>query len=421
VVFVKGRTPKSPTYAVFRDTFTGPGKLASWLNLNLLGRKTNIQSQGTSVMVATEFPMQLELRFVQDVQPPLETKEDALFLALASPPFGANVLKRLQAGKTPSPNWIRKDGKPADFSQNMPDVERHVILRWAGQPGEEFHWILFPRARGEPAPQIERPAPGVVKVTHPEGTDWIFSAPDRIEWTGGDVAFKGTAGAVRLAKDGGVNLQLLAGAGEVSFQGARIRGVAPIEKALAAGTIKPGLEEMTKPTFAIGDGVLKPGQGGAEHIASEAFNRYAKENVAINGGRGAVRILEGGRIRFSTPDAMLVEMTGGPIGVRGMGPFDLTYAPGGWSGTVDGTRRTLVMSSPDQLTRPMLLLDGQVWASGIPDEPSPWRGRNEPQFGFAAGVESGKQDFKAVEWRWPPLPPIPARAALASMHQQSDP
>jgi hypothetical protein len=74
--------------------------------------------------------------------------------------------------------------------------------------------------------------------------------------------------------------------------------------------------------------------------------------------------------------------------------------------------RTLVMSSPNQLTRPMLLLDGQVWASGIPDEPAPWRGRSEVQFGLAAGVESGKQDLKVVQWQWPAMPPAPARAAL---------
>jgi hypothetical protein len=134
--------------------------------------------------------------------------------------------------------------------------------------------------------------------------------------------------------------------------------------------------------------------------------------VKITGGRGTVRILESGTVRFSTPDATLVEMTCGTIGIRGMGPFDLTYSPTEWSGTVDGTRRTLVMSVPEKLIRPMLLLDGQVWASGIPDEPSPWRGRNEPQFGFAAGVESGKQALKVVEWQWPALPPVPARALL---------
>ena len=99
VVFVKGRTPQSPTYAVFRDTFTGPGQLASWLNLNLLGRKTDIQAHGKNISAATEFPLQLELRFVQDAQPALEMKEDDIFLALAAPPYGAEVLKRLMAGK----------------------------------------------------------------------------------------------------------------------------------------------------------------------------------------------------------------------------------------------------------------------------------------------------------------------------------
>ena len=343
----------------------------------------------------------------------MEMKEDDMFLAVASPPFGADVLKRLMGGKSPSPNWIRKDGKPADFRENLPDSERHVILRLAGKPGEEFHWVLFPRAKDESAPQIERPAPGVVKVTHAEGTDWIFSAPDRVEWSGSGVAFKGTAGAVRVAKDGRVTLQLLAGSGEVSYQGTGIRGGAPLTKDFATGALKPGVETVTPAeVFAVGDEVLKPGQAGTEHIATEAFSHYTKENVTITAGRGAVRILEGGAVRFSAPDATLIEMTCGTIGIRGMGPFDLTYNPTGWSGMVDGTRRTLVMSFPEKLIRPMLLLDGQVWASGIPDEPTPWRGRNEPQFGFAAGVESGKQAFKVVEWQWPALPPVPARASL---------
>jgi hypothetical protein len=413
VVFVKGRTPQSPTYAVFRDTFTGPGKLASWLNLNLLGRKKDIQAHSKNVSVATEFPLQLELRFVQDAQPALEMKEDDIFLALAAPPYGAEVLKRLMAGKEPSPNWVRRDGKPADFAANMPDAERHVILRLAGKPGEEFHWILFPRAKDEPAPRVERPAPGVVQVTHAEGTDWIFTASDRIQWSGGEVAFQGTAGAVRLGKDGRATLQLLAGTGEVSYRGAGIRGTAPLEKTLAAGALKPGIEDA-KPAmkFAISDEVLKPGQAADEHIAAEPFNRYAKDKVTISGGRGAVRMLDGGKVRFSTPDATYVQLTCGSTGIRGMGPFDLTYAPDGWSGTVDGMRRTLVMSPPEKLQRPMVLLDGQVWASGIPDEPSPWRGREEVQFGLAAGVESGRQQFQAVEWQWPPLPPVPARAAL---------
>ena len=164
--------------------------------------------------------------------------------------------------------------------------------------------------------------------------------------------------------------------------------------------------------YAIGEDVLKSAQGGDEHIAAEAPARYAKDRVTITGGRGAVRVLDSGKVRFSTPDAPFVEMTFGTIGVRGMGPFDLTYAPDGWTGTVDGTRRTLVMSCPEKLTRPMLLLDGQVWASGIADEPSPWRGGDEPQFGLAAGVESGKQELKVVQWLWPALPPAPARAAL---------
>ena len=408
VVFVKGRTPQSPTYAVFRDSFTGAGRLAAWWNLNLLGDKANVQAKGKDIAVATEFPLQLDLTFVQDAQPELAMQEDRLALAHTANWNGVDVLKRQMAGKTPSPNWLRKDGKPADFGDNLPDLEKRVILRLAAKPGEELHWVLFPRAKDEAPPAISRPAAGVVKVVHREGTDWIFSAPGRLEWQGEGIAFKGSAGCVRQAADGSVSLQLLAGSGEVSWQGAGITGVAPLEKVLAKDA-KAGIEDAKPAKTSLGEELMKPGQGGAEHLATAAWNDYAKGTVTIRGGRGAVRVLDSGKIRFSAPDATLVEMVCGTQGVRGMGPFDLTVSPQGWSGTVDGVRRTLMLSTPEHLVRPLLLLDGNVWASGIADEPNPWRGRPEVQFSFAAGVEAGAQKLEVVEWRWLPMPPAPAR------------
>ncbi|MCX7935196.1 MAG: hypothetical protein N3A66_08070, partial [Planctomycetota bacterium] len=401
VVFLKGKTPKSPTYAVFRDTFIGEGKLASWWNLNLLGRKTDVQQKGKNISVATEFPLQIELHFVQDAQPELALQEDDLYLALEANWNSRDVLMRQMAGKTPSPNWIRKDGKPVNFTDALPDHERRVIIRLANPAGEEYHWVLFPRAKDEAPAVVERLAPGVVKVAHREGTDWVFIAPDRIEFERDGIAFKGTAGAVRHFSDGTVMVHLLAGAGEVAFNGCGVRGIAPMERSFSAKDSKAGFEEKRLPESDL----LKSGQGGKEHIAGEIYNRYVKDSVKITGGRGAVRILDGGKIRFSAPDAAFVEMSCGKVGIRGMGPFDLTASEDGWTGTVEGVRRTLVMSTPEKLIRPMLLLNGKVWASGIADEPSPWRGRKDLQFSFAAGLDHGKHKLEVVEWRWPPLPP----------------
>jgi hypothetical protein len=251
----------------------------------------------------------------------------------------------------------------------------------------------------------------VVKVVHRDGTDWIFSAPGSLAWQGDDIAFTGSAGCVRQAADGSVTLQLLAGRGEVSWKGVGIAGIAPLERTLAKDATA-GIEAVKPVTSSLGEELMTPGQGGTEHRAVDAWNQYAKDAVTIRGGRGAVRVLDNGAVRFSAPDATLVEMISGTHGVRGMGPFDLTVSATGWSGTVDGTRRTLVLSTPERILRPMLLLDGQVWASGIADEPSPWRGRKDVQFSFAAGVEAGAQKIEVVEWRWPALPPIPARAKL---------
>jgi hypothetical protein len=107
------------------------------------------------------------------------------------------------------------------------------------------------------------------------------------------------------------------------FEGRRL-----LEKALAASALKPGIEDVKSGlTFAISAEALKPGQAADEHIAAEPFNRYAKDKVTISGGRGAVRMLGGGKVRFSTPEVTYMELTCGSIGIRGMGPFDGSGRP----------------------------------------------------------------------------------------------
>ncbi len=49
VVFMVGKTPKSPNYFVFHDTITGTGRLAQWLNFDLLGKKENLEQKGKAI------------------------------------------------------------------------------------------------------------------------------------------------------------------------------------------------------------------------------------------------------------------------------------------------------------------------------------------------------------------------------------
>ena len=123
-------------------------------------------------------------------------------------------------------------------------------------------------------------------------------------------------------------------------------------------------------------------------------------------------IAEDGKIRFVAPAAEYVTLTDGNIGVRGMGPFDLTFTPDGITGTVDGDVRTLVTTWPKNIVRPGYWLDGVRWAPWISDEHSITKGTATPQFSLAFGVSAGKHEIKVAEWEWPAMPTPPARAEL---------
>ena len=88
-----------------------------------------------------------------------------------------------------------------------------------------------------------------------------------------------------------------------------------------------------------------------------------------------------------------------------MGPFDLTYATDGWCGTLDGTRRTLVMSSRRSCCAPWCSSMARSGPQEFRTNQAPSHRRQEVQYGLAAGVESGRQEFQVVKWQGPPLPP----------------
>jgi hypothetical protein len=123
-------------------------------------------------------------------------------------------------------------------------------------------------------------------------------------------------------------------------------------------------------------------------------------------------IAEGGKVRFFAPAPVYVKLTNGNMGVRGMGPFDLTFTPDGIIGKVDGDIRTIVTTWPEKIVRPGYWMDGVRWCAGFADEPSISKGMATPQFSLAIGVSAGKHAVKIAEWEWPAMPTPPARTAL---------
>jgi hypothetical protein len=257
--------------------------------------------------------------------------------------------------------------------------EQHVSLRLQSAPGEGVAWVLYPRGEGEAAPTATPLAPGVTKVVTSEGTNYVFLSTTPIKYAGEGVEFEGSAGAVRVAKDGKATLVLSAGPGKAGYKGAVIESAEPFEKIVAAGQ-----KAETIPASQWSDG---------------------KADQAVT--------VEGDKVRFVESGKKYVELTNGNVGVRGVGPFDLTFTPEGITGEVDGDIRTIVTTWPEKIIRPGYLMDGVRWYAGFSDEHSFIKGTKTPQFAIAMGLSAGKHTVKINEWEWPALPQTPARTELS--------
>ena len=376
IAFLKGATGKSPNYFVIRDSMNGAGKLASWFNLSLLGRTTDVQVAGGKVALDTEWPTKLEILFPDRKELPFEMRNDNL-------PLQTSAYSRFNSspGQVMSRDWFDKAGKPAvGDGKGLCNgvIEQHVALRLQSAPGQEIAWVLYPRGAGEAAPTATQLAPGVTKVVTAESTDYVFLATTPLTFTGEGVEFIGLAGAVRIAKDGKATLVLSAGPGKVGYKGHVIESPVPFAKTIAGGKTN---EKIPAPTWAI-NSQLPP--------------------VTV----------ESNRVRFVVAEHKYVELTHGAVGVRGVGPFDLTFTPDGITGKVDGDIRTIVTTWPEKITRPGYTMDGVRWYAGFADEHSISKGTTTPQFSLAIGVSAGAHEVKIGEWEWPAMPTPPARAGL---------
>lgn len=429
VLFLKGRTGTSPNYFVVRDSISGDGQLASWLCLNLLGTKADVQPQPGRLVVDTEWPVKLDVRFpLLETAPVPEFHEENQYVSLG----GWSGPSWWRTPGTLSKNWVKQDGSPLPPDAQKDFFERHTLLRLAAAPGAGYTWMIYPRTAAEPEPKVSAPAPGVVKIEHPEGTDYAFLAPAPMSCATGDVLFSGCAGAVRVGRDGTVTLALTGGRGKVGYKGTVLTGTAPFERSFAAADLKPGEQAMPPPVaesaapepLAAGVTQTAPGVAFAatgERVVCHVDPAAAGGNVTGVFGRAlrveaqgrASIVADGATVRFTVPEAAYVRLSVGNVGVRGCGPFDLTFTPEGITGTVAGRMRSLVVTWPEQLTRPMFHLDGQRWYAGWADDHAVSKGTATPQFAIAFGVTDGAHTVEVGEWTHPALPPAPTRAALA--------
>ncbi|MCL1857434.1 MAG: hypothetical protein FWF84_07355, partial [Kiritimatiellaeota bacterium] len=150
VMFMKGKTAKSPNYFVVRDVMTGEGKLTSWFNLSLLGRQGDVTLKGEKVSLKTEWPTTMDLFFPERDVKAFEVREDNLGTQIG-------IYNRydgpLTEGQATSKHWVDKEGNPVtlgtrdrdgkiNFHFNGVDKEQHVNLRLQSIPGQEIPWVI---------------------------------------------------------------------------------------------------------------------------------------------------------------------------------------------------------------------------------------------------------------------------------------
>lgn len=421
VVFLVGKTAKSPNYFVFHDTIVGDGRLAQWLNFDLLGRKTSVQAQGNRLAVSTEWPVSLDIAFAdQRTLAPDLTEEDQL--------LNVNGVTWAAAakGKPVSPNWGRADGEPVDVQKRVfPDIERHVLVRIPAEAGADHFWLAYPKAQGESEPGLERLGTNVVKVTHAEGTDYILLSTSHDQFEGQDVVLEGQAAVLRVAPEG-ITFALLGGAGRVGYKGQVFAGVGAFERTVPADALKPGVRTLKrdrKETLACAPQLKKhrdraPGVRKAsardrvEYVVDSATPVTFQEGDVRIDARRALITRGPARVRFAAPEGTYVQLSAGTWAARGVGPFDLTLSTTEMTGTVAGRMRTLVISKPEDIVRPMYEMDKVRWYAGYPDDPAPWHDRPEAQFSLAFGVTDGRHEVNVREWESPPMPPVPERIVL---------
>lgn len=423
VLFLKSANPKGPNYFVFRDSLRPDGdtELASWLNLDLLGRKTDVRIEGARITADTEWPVKLEVVFAQKEPLRADLLEQNMGLVAYGGGKGPDYFSE---NRSVSRNWRNGDGSAITNAKPAGLVEQHVRLRIGKGPGEDYFWIAYPRAEGETIPEVSRLTAGAARIKTAERTDFVFLSTSTVAFEGDDVFFEGCAGTVRVGRDT-VTLALCGGAGAVGYKGHVIEGVGPFEVTLRLAELRKGRTALPASAPAIAfspelkdhqpvvEGLGKATAGEVtEYVLSSAKPIAAAEGAVRLEGRKAALIVRPDAIRFVAPEATYVRLSSGNVGLRGVGPFDLTFTLDGVKGKVAGATRTLVCTWPDRLVRPMVHMDGVRWYAGFADDHAISKGTATPQFALAFGVTEGHHEVDVREWTWPELPPAPVRASL---------
>ncbi len=313
VLFLKSAQPAGANYFVMRDTFTpstGSGQASAtprstwWTWLNLEGpERLKVDGQAFKKEDTT---------LNQTLPPAKLVVKEGQTLEMATD-FGAST-------------WFWFDGKRQfrpritfDYDvknsarlgmqdwmyPKLPGQETKTVLEGVGAPGQEWFYVVFPRKGGEPTPQVEKLAAGVLKIVTAESTDYAFVSDTPIEFKRDGVEFAGKAGAVRVFADH-VALCLNAGVGRVGYKGEVFSGPGPFEATVALAGLQTGETKLTGEyekkwqTVEIGDGLTVRGEGPFTATLDGGSASSTGSGQASSTGSGQAGLTTGKRIRIQT-------------------------------------------------------------------------------------------------------------------------
>jgi hypothetical protein len=367
ILFLKGKTPASPNYFLFRDSFrslrgTAANLTPKWWYQRTLGGKDQVQSNPTGFAYTSAFGPRLDVHFLQPAQVAVESRAADATGTVGGGGGGAFI-----------PKYGEKTSEELTVTAVGPVAA-----------GQDIMVAMYPRAKDEAAATFQSLGDSAAKIVTPESTDYVFLNTSGMSFQQGDVAFQGLAGAVRVFPNE-VHLTVTEGAGTVTYKGCTLKAGKPVTRVVSlaeigkGGTIEVPADPVTL-AFALDDKAgtitnVQPGvkkqvlpNGVAWLFDSPAPLRFAQDGVEFEGQRGGILVdATAGTTRLVMLDGTKIA-SGSACAEMADGPYDLTYYHDKVVGIAEGPARLLYLSRPPGLNaKPCIRVDGVSYAPGSYD------------------------------------------------------
>jgi hypothetical protein len=375
ILFLKGKAAAGPNYFVFRDSFCNqqgdPPKLQrKWWYLKTPGKKELVRSTDHELNYSSPHGPRLNVRFLQPADVQVESRD-----ATQDGPLYNRAAINWQEASTKS---------PTDPPKTSVQVEETITVTAVGPiaPGQDILATLYPQRADERAPRYEPLADGAARITTSEGVDYVFARRTPMQFQQGEVAFEGTAGAVRIYPNE-IHLVVAESPGRVAHRGVTFESDVPGVRVIPAGqtqreqrirqpapptSIRIAFDPNAGPMEELAAGVHKQQlvDGVAYRFDSPETIHFDRDGVEFLGRRGAVAVDKAAKT------TRLVIIDGWQIGHGGhtarqwtAGPVDATFHADRIVGRTSGQGRFVHLSRPSGLDRlAVLSIDGQNYAPG---------------------------------------------------------